>query len=591
MPYTVEQLFNDRESFISPTGIQKSSSIEEALNIMLEKQFSQLPVVDKDNRLIGVTTAYMVTNESILRALKHLNLAPAKLRVSDALVAVRPYRLEDQLSDLLKDLIDTYAVPIMGEKRQLVGVVTSYDTTEYFRKRAEDMMHIERIEKILKDYIKLYFSYPAGDLNEDALNAAIADIMPSNKKELRGPFNQALKHYFELLGSDSSSIKPEFVEHAFEKYLFRKESPKAFDKLSFDDYIRLFVQDGRWERYKRIFLRERKEMQEMLEGIRDIRNALAHFRVETITNEQRDKILYCEGWLEGFHTDVMEEFQLDSSSESADAMEPANILPIAIQPLEKDTPSIEVLQLEEERPGDSRYAPLAVWLQEQPPSEQAIKLTFQQIEGIIGDKLPESARERSWWANDSTGHVQSQQWLEVGWRVSKIDLREETVVFSRIKDREKLYIDFFSHLLSELTAASKFHVRQSSPDGFNWIIISRLPQGAAQTTFLGFSFARRGRFRLELYIDTFDKIRNKAIFDALNRHRSDIENNLAGISGSLEWERIDDKRASRIALYHKGAITDAEDKLKELRSWATDAMIKFHRVMEQHLSEVLIEVL
>ena len=33
------------------------------------------------------------------------------------------------------------------------------------------------------------------------------------------------------------------------------------------------------------------------------------------------------------------------------------------------------------------------------------------------------------------------------------------------------------------------------------------------------------------------------------------------IPGSLEWERIDDKRASRIALYHEGAITDATEKL------------------------------
>src|SRR5581483_10697163 len=113
MPYTVEQLFNDRENFIPPTGIQKTSSVEEALNIMLRKQFSQLPVVDKDNRLIGENTASMVTNESILRALRNLSAVPARLRVSDAMVRVRPYRLEDQLSDLLKDLRDTYAVPIM----------------------------------------------------------------------------------------------------------------------------------------------------------------------------------------------------------------------------------------------------------------------------------------------------------------------------------------------------------------------------------------------------------------------------------------------------------------------------------------------
>jgi hypothetical protein len=264
---------------------------------------------------------------------------------------------------------------------------------------------------------------------------------------MRGPFQQALKYYLDLLGGTSTSIKSEFAEEAFERHLYRKEPRKQFDKLSFDDYIRLFTKEGRWERYKRIFLRESKEMQKLLEDIRDIRNALAHFRVETITDEQRDKILFCEDWLESFHVAVMEEFLPDPSPEIADVMEPANIPPIANRPLEDTYFPIEVVQLEEEKPSDSRYAPLAVWLQEQLKGEQAIKLTFQQIEAIIVDKLPESAHERSWWANDSKGHTQSQQWLEVGWRVSKIDLREETIIFSRIKGREKAYIDFYSGLL------------------------------------------------------------------------------------------------------------------------------------------------
>lgn len=592
MPYTVEQLFKDRESFIPPTGIQQSASIEEALNVMLKKQFSQLPVVDNDNRLIGETTAHMVTNESILRAWRNLKAVPARLRVSEAMVRVRPYRLDDQLFDLLRDLRDTYAVPIMGDKRQLVGVVTSYDTTEYFRKRAEDMMHIERIEKILREYVKLYFTDPSGELNEDVLNAAISDITPSNQKELRGPFKQALKYYLELLGDTSSSIKNELAEEAFERYLYRKEPAKAFDKLTLDDYIRLFVQEERWKRYSRFFLRESKEMQKLLEDIRDIRNALAHFRIETITDEQRDKILYYEEWLESFYTDIVKEFLPSPLSENADDMEPANIPPIHTEP-KADSASIEVLQLEEEKPSDSRYAPLAVWLQEQPSSERAIKLTFQQIEAIIGDKLPESSPERSWWANDSVGHVQSQQWLEVGWRVSNINITEEMIVFTRIKDREKLYIDFYSKLLSKLSKVARFHLRQASPDGLSWMIISRMPGGSAQTAFLGFSFARRERFRVELYIDSGDREKNKLLFDALHKRESEIRSGLADVHGSLEWERIDEKRASRVAIYYESTISiiSKESELAALREWAVDAVIKFQQVMQHHVSEIMSEVI
>ena len=590
MPYTVQQLFNDREIIIPPTGIEQNASLQDALNIMFKKQYSQLPIVDPDNRLVGEYTAYMVTHESILDALSNLNVIPRVLRVSDAMVRVRPYRSEDQLSDLLETLRDTYAVPIMAEKRQLVGVVTSYDTTEYFRKRAEDMMHIEQIEKKLKEYITAYFTNQDGEIDSDARGTAVADSMPSNK-DLRGPFKRAIQLYLELQEDDSEQINDKFAQQAFEKYIYRKVVPESFDKLSFDDYIRLFVHEERWNCYKHIFPIDSKDMEVLLKDIRDTRNALAHFRIETITYEQRRKIQYCNDWLESFHDAVMEEFQKSVTehalSEIPNIMEPIyEPIPIVDTSSTENT-GAELLQLVEENPSDSRYAPLAVWLQEQLPSDQAVQLTFQQIEAIIGDALPASSHERSWWANDSVGHVQSQQWLEVGWRVSKIDMREETVIFSRIKSREKLYIDFFSKLLSDFATSAQFPIKQSSPDGLSWLIIARVPKVASQTAFLGFSFARRGRFRVELYIDSGDKARNKALFDALSERKSIIQNELVGVTGTLEWERIDDKRASRIALYHKGAIGDITDKLAELRSWAVDTMIRFHDVIERHVSELV----
>lgn len=221
MPYTVQQLFNDRENSIPPKGIELNASIQEALNIMLKQQYSQLPIVDKDNRLVGEHTAFMVTHELIIDALSNLNVVPKVLRVSDALVSVRPYRLEDRLSDLLVALRDTNAVPIIAEKRQLVGVVTSYDTTEYFRVRAEDMMHIEQIEKKLKVYITAYFTNQDGEFDSDARDAAVAESMPSNK-ELRGPFKRALQNYFELQGINQEKINDKLAQQAFDTHLYQK---------------------------------------------------------------------------------------------------------------------------------------------------------------------------------------------------------------------------------------------------------------------------------------------------------------------------------------------------------------------------------
>jgi hypothetical protein len=185
-------------------------------------------------------------------------------------------------------------------------------------------------------------------------------------------------------------------------------------------------------------------------------------------------------------------------------------------------------------------------------------------------------------------HPQSQQWLEVGWRVSNIYLAEKRVIFSRIKEREKFYISFFSTLLGILEAKeSAFGSRFPSSDGTNWITLQSLPEEGLRVASLSFSFARHGRFRVELYIDTGNPEKNKRIFGVLEDRKSEIQAELAGIPGSLEWERMETKRASRIALYHEGAITDTEDQLTKLQTWAVDAMILFQRVMGKHLREVV----
>jgi len=162
-------------------------------------------------------------------------------------------------------------------------------------------------------------------------------------------------------------------------------------------------------------------------------------------------------------------------------------------------------------------------------------------------------------------------------------MEKETVLFTRIYQREDLYTDFFRALHSELSQVTHFSLRPYSSQGRNWMTVAQLPGSA----FLGFSFARRKRFRVELYIYPGDKEKNKQLFDALYMHKFQIQAELESVPGSFEWERIDDKRASRIAIYRDGSIRDDADTLSKLREWAVDAMPKFQKVMERHISEVL----
>lgn len=79
----------------------------------------------------------------------------------------------------------------------------------------------------------------------------------------------------------------------------------------------------------------------------------------------------------------------------------------------------------------SRYDPLRLYLIDR--AEPVVRLTFAEIERILGVALPRSARQyRPWWANEEAGtHVHARAWLDAGRRTANVDLNAETVEFVR----------------------------------------------------------------------------------------------------------------------------------------------------------------
>jgi hypothetical protein len=214
-----------------------------------------------------------------------------------------------------------------------------------------------------------------------------------------------------------------------------------------------------------------------------------------------------------------------------------------------------------------------------------VRLTFQDVEEIIDNQLPPSARRhRAWWANDPVAHTHSQLWLEVGWRVGQINMTEERVTFARIRQRERAYIHFFSALQTDMREKTSFPLRNIGPDGQSWLTAATLPEGGPQSLYFIFSFARGGRFRVELYIDTTDQEKNKCIFDQLHTTHDELQ---ADIDTDISWERLTERRASRIAIYHPGSITDDEQHLVVLRSWAVDTMSRFYEVFAESANRAL----
>ena len=77
-----------------------------------------------------------------------------------------------------------------------------------------------------------------------------------------------------------------------------------------------------------------------------------------------------------------------------------------------------------------KYDPLRLYLRQQ--TQTRVTMTFQQIEAVIGGRLPASARKhRPWWANDARGHAHAGAWLGEGYRTEEVDMEGEKLVFVR----------------------------------------------------------------------------------------------------------------------------------------------------------------
>lgn len=78
----------------------------------------------------------------------------------------------------------------------------------------------------------------------------------------------------------------------------------------------------------------------------------------------------------------------------------------------------------------SKYQPLLEFLRGSNQSE--VILSFTEIEALMNDTLPDSARsKRAWWSNRSKGALQASAWMEAGYCVEHVDLDGQQVTFRK----------------------------------------------------------------------------------------------------------------------------------------------------------------
>lgn len=82
----------------------------------------------------------------------------------------------------------------------------------------------------------------------------------------------------------------------------------------------------------------------------------------------------------------------------------------------------------------SKYAGLGNHLKFRGAFTRLVKLSFARIDGLIGSNLPMDAyRHEAWWSN-SPSNTHAKAWLDAGWEVQEVNLKEGCAVFKKVRE-------------------------------------------------------------------------------------------------------------------------------------------------------------
>jgi predicted transcriptional regulator len=230
--------------------IEWNRSVGDAVRVMIERDYSQLPVVDEVGDYLGV-----ISEQSIVRRLFHTTgyKALLDLTVDHCLMPAETLSPSDDLFKAL-DLLKRSSAVIVIEDRKPSGILTHADTTDFFRDFSEGLMIVRAIEIKLKQYIESYF--PDEESQRNAIQAA---------------------------------VKPQSE---------RRERPvSSVDSLTLGEIIGVISCKENWSKFE-VPLQPKPLFLGLIEPVREARNHLAHFRNEEVQAVELDALRAAQTWLE-----------------------------------------------------------------------------------------------------------------------------------------------------------------------------------------------------------------------------------------------------------------------------------------------------
>lgn len=145
------------------------------------------------------------------------------------------------------------------------------------------------------------------------------------------------------------------------------------------------------------------------------------------------------------------------------------------------------------------------------------------------------------------------------------------LVRSGPSDLRQQYQRFFTRVLKRFHELRPGVTNTQSVGPQNWLEFSAGRSGVR----FSWATAHRKYMRCELYIDVGRQAENKRIFDRLRERADELEE---ALGQTISWERLDERRASRLAVYGK-TPDDSFDSDEALSEWAAQTMAKLVDVM------------
>jgi len=109
----------------------------------------------------------------------------------------------------------------------------------------------------------------------------------------------------------------------------------------------------------------------------------------------------------------------------------------------------------------------------------------------------------------------------------------------------------------------------------NWVGFAAGPFG-----FYDVAFTANGAVRAGVYLDMQERTATKRLFDDLFAERLAVETAVGRI---LSWERLDDRRASRIVDYREVRDLDSLQERRDLADWAAETVVKLMEALDDRL--------